>query len=318
VVTTNTSGQVPADAGEADAVASLLGRLAGQRARLLDVVGTLSEEELDRTPEPGGWTARQQLAHLAEMEGIWLSWALSIAYSPECQVGLRGQSPTPSIHQAHTRSGPELLDSLEEARDRTIEAVAALTPRQLARRGYHRWFGPLTTLQCLRAIYRHDRMHTEQILEQPSSIRMPDLPDPAEAGGWFTITRRVAWADTDTSRAWAFTVAQRYAEEAEVAFLTDADVLELLYPHLPRIYVEAKYVTPAYFNQEVDVDLALTRLGSSSLHLVFRILRGATLCAAGRVGAAYVGHDGRAAQLPGEVRAALSPRLRPEKDKPWD
>jgi DinB superfamily len=62
-------------AGDADdARASLLGRLAEQRAELLEVIGGLSEEDLDRVPGPGAWNARQQLAHLAEMEGIWLAW----------------------------------------------------------------------------------------------------------------------------------------------------------------------------------------------------------------------------------------------------
>jgi acyl-CoA thioester hydrolase len=303
---------------DADARSALLDRMAQQRGRLLDVIAALAEEELDRPPEPGAWTARQQLAHLAEMEGIWLRWALSIADSPECQVGERGQSPTPSVQFARSRSRGELLDALAAARCRTTEAAAGLTSRRLAYRGYHRWFGPLTTLQCLKAIYRHDRMHTEQILGEQTSIRLPEPPDPAEAEGWFTLTRRVAWADTDASRAWTFLAALRYAEEAEVAFLSGAGVLELLYPRLPRVYARARYVAPAHFNQEVDVDLALARLDHSSLHFAFRVLRGAAVCATGRVGAAYVGGDGRARRLPEEARAALAPLLRPDKDRPWD
>jgi acyl-CoA thioesterase FadM/uncharacterized damage-inducible protein DinB len=310
--------QVPASTGTAAAASLLIERLAQQRARVLDVVGAMSEEQLDLAPAAGEWTPRQQLAHLAEMEGIWRSWAMTIARSPECQVGERGQSATPSVETAHGRGRAELLDAMAAARAQTLQALGELTPRQLARRGYHRWFGPLTTLQCLRAIYRHDRMHTEQILGQPTSIRLPDPPETGEREGWFTLTRRVAWADTDASGAWSFVAAQRYAEEAEVAFLTAADVLDLLYPHLPRAYVEARYATPAYFPQEVDIDLALVRIGRSSLHFVFRVLRGATVCAAGRLGAAYIGAGGTSTELPAEVRTALAPRVRPDKDQRWD
>lgn len=297
--------------------AELFEKLRDERARLLGMVEGSSEEELDRALAPGEWTVRQQLAHLAEMEGIWLAWALSIARSSRCQVGDRGQTPTPSVERGAEQSREELLGALGEARRRTIAAAARLGPRELARRGQHRWFGPLSTLQCLRAIYRHDRMHVEQILGQPTSVRLPEAVDPGDSEGWFRWTRRVGWSDVDASMAWTFTAVQRYAEEAEVELLREADVLDLLYPRLPRVHVEASYLAPVHFDEEVDVELAVARLGRSSIGYRFRVLRGPTLCAEGRMTGACVGEDGRALELPEEARSALEARLRAEGGGTW-
>jgi acyl-CoA thioesterase FadM/uncharacterized damage-inducible protein DinB len=288
------------------------------RDGLLAVVGELSDEQLDRAPAAGEWTPREQLAHLSEMEGIWLSWALHVARDPGCQFGHRHQTPTPSVDAAAEWSRERLIEKLSDAREQTAAAVAELTSRQLDHVGYHRWFGAMTALQCLKAIYRHDRMHTEQILARPTSFHLPPLPATVDGDGWFTVTRRVAWSETDPSSAYQFSDVLRYAEDAETAFLRRAAVLPLLYPRLPRIYAEVRYRAPAYFDQEIDVDLALVRLGRSSLHFAFRVLRGPTLCAEGRMGAVAVDESGSGRPLPEEARALLAGYERPDLEVKWD
>jgi acyl-CoA thioesterase FadM len=210
-----------------------------------------------------------------------------------------------------------LVERLSEARAQTAAAVAGLLPRQLDHVGYHRWFGAMTALQCLKAIYRHDRMHTEQILDRPTSFHLPPLPDSADDAGWFTVSRRVAWSETDPSNAYQFTAVLRYAEDAETALLRRAAVLPLLFPRLPRIYAEARYRAPAFFDQELDVDIALVRMGRSSLHYAFRIFRGPTLCAEGRMGAVAVDSSGSSRPLPDEARALLGGYVRSEVAPRW-
>ena len=285
------------------------------RESALSVVAGLSEADLDRAPAPQEWTPRQQVAHLAEMEVVWLSWALQVAAAPGCQIGHRHQTPTAGIDRLSATD--ELLERLADARRASIEAIAGLAPDQWDHVGYHRWFGPMTTRQCLKAIYRHDRMHTEQMLQRPTTFTLPPLPDAAAQPGWFTVTRRVAWSETDPTGAYQFAQVLRYAEDAETALLRHAGVLSLLHPRLPRIYADASYATPAYFDQELDVDVALVRIGRSSLHYRFRVLRGPTICAEGRLGAAFVDESGQSHALPPLVRQRLAPHLRPELATPW-
>lgn len=146
--------------------------------------------------------------------------------------------------------------------------------------------------------------------------RIHDHADPNEAGSdtWFTVSRRVAWSDTDPSSAYTFTSALRYAEDAEVEFLRQTGTLRILYPHVPRIYVEARYFTPARFDDEIEVAIALVRIGRSSLHFLFRITRDSTLCAVGRLGTACIGEGGESMELPSAAREFLMPHLRDASD----
>jgi acyl-CoA thioester hydrolase len=119
-----------------------------------------------------------------------------------------------------------------------------------------------------------------------------------------TYRRRVPWADTDPSRAWMFTAVLRYVEEAEVELLRKAGVLDQLYQHLPRVYAQASYRRPAYFDDEVEVSLAVARIGASSLHYDFCVRRDGETAAEGRLGVVYV-VDGVKAPIPPSVRQAL-------------
>lgn len=121
----------------------------------------------------------------------------------------------------------------------------------------------------------------------------------------FSYRRRVAWTDVDPSGNYQFSTALRYVEEAEIAWLRELGVLDVLYPHLPRTFVRADYKAPAKFDEVVDVELTIARLGSSSIEFGFTIRRDETSCATGVLGAAYIGDDGRSAELPAVVRTAL-------------
>jgi YbgC/YbaW family acyl-CoA thioester hydrolase len=118
--------------------------------------------------------------------------------------------------------------------------------------------------------------------------------------------RRVAWGDTDASGAWTFCAALRYVEDAEVELLREASVLGDLYGSLPRIYVEARYVRPARFDDVVEVRLSLDRVGRTSLHYHFEIVVDGDVAAEGRLGAALIDQSGKAAALPEHVRASLN------------
>lgn len=124
---------------------------------------------------------------------------------------------------------------------------------------------------------------------------------------WLRHSRQVTWSDTDPSGAYTFVSALQYVEDAEVRLWRALGLIDTLYPRLPRIYVRADYHTPARFGDEVDVYLAIARVGRSSIHLDFRIQNGQSLCASGRIGLTLVDDSYRAAELPSGVREALAP-----------
>jgi hypothetical protein len=70
----------------------------------------------------------------------------------------------------------ELEARLNAARAATLDSLSLLTRQDLEQTGRHRWFGPMSVLQCLRAIYRHDRVHTDQMQGRETTFRFPPLP----------------------------------------------------------------------------------------------------------------------------------------------
>lgn len=125
----------------------------------------------------------------------------------------------------------------------------------------------------------------------------------------FQYTRRVGWTEVDPSGNYQFTAALRYVEEAEIAWLRELGVLDALFPRMPRTFVRADFREPARFEDVVTVGLDVGRVGRSSVEYVFRIGRDGTVCAAGTLGSAFLGDDGRSAPLPSQAREALEAQL---------
>jgi len=117
--------------------------------------------------------------------------------------------------------------------------------------------------------------------------------------------RRVAWVDTDAGGRIHFTAAFRWAESAETGLCRDAGLLEDWGDH-PRRQVEAEFLVPLRFEDEVEIELRPERVGTTSVTYAWEIRRGGELCVRGRHTAVHVGADGRPAPLPGTMRRAFS------------
>ena len=281
----------------------LLATLAESRATLLDTVSSMPDEERLATPIPDEWTAHQQIAHLAEMENIWLDWALEIAHHPGAVVGEPNLTVTPSVDTAHAEEFDLLIQRLTRSRQRTIAAIDRISADEIRRVGCHRLFGPMSVLQCLRAIYRHDRVHERQICHQEPRFVFPK--EPQGLGRAVNYDRRVRWAECDASSVWRFTAVLSFVEEAEVELLREVGILDDLYGRIPRTYVEAQYKRPARFDDLVTVHLALTRIGDTSLHYDFAVFESGELAVRGRLGTAFVDADGASERLPSGSRLLL-------------
>jgi uncharacterized damage-inducible protein DinB len=148
----------------------LLQKLESHRQELVHQVEEMSEEEAGRRPAEGEWSAKEQLAHLAVFERLWLEWTMKVRDEPGCEVGPPSPNP-PAYPEAETRSVADLLQELASARADTLAAIERLTDDELKRRGKHRLFGEMSVLQMLRSLYRHDRMHMDQMAGREGSFR---------------------------------------------------------------------------------------------------------------------------------------------------
>jgi acyl-CoA thioester hydrolase len=93
---------------------------------------------------------------------------------------------------------------------------------------------------------------------------------------------RVAWVDTDAGGRIHFTAAFRWAEAAETALLRTLGLLEG-WADYPRRAVEAEYLAVLRFEDEFELELAVERLGRSSITYGWEIRRTARSASAAAI-----------------------------------
>lgn len=130
----------------------------------------------------------------------------------------------------------------------------------------------------------------------------------------FRLQRRVDFCDTDLAGIVHFSNFFRYMEAGEVAFLKSRGLNVNLEWNgekigFPRVSVTCDYVSPAKFDELLDIDVTLERLGGKSVTYAFAFSRDGTPLARGkmtsvccRVGA---NHKLEAIEIPAEIRSRI-------------
>ncbi len=137
-----------------------------------DIVASVkgrSIEELGRRPAPGEWSALDQLEHHLLTEGIWTAMIERAVGEDRPDLSelwsslRRAEEPNPFPPPAEPRDLDSLLAALAERHARTLALLDSVPDDAFSRVGRDTGFGDLTVLQMFRGIYRHYRMHIDQI-----------------------------------------------------------------------------------------------------------------------------------------------------------
>jgi len=150
-------------------VDELLSKMAEERATLLATLETVDEEQAAVRPPEGegeaGWSVKEQLAHLAEMEVSYREWVRR-ALTEDGPDVTTGNHPDPVVYphaEAHEATVAQHVAELVKQRERTLEVIDSIPLEGYERTASNRLFGELNVMQWLRSYYRHDRMHAAQI-----------------------------------------------------------------------------------------------------------------------------------------------------------
>lgn len=156
-------------------VDELLAKMAEERATLLAALEGVDEAQAHVRPPEGegeaGWSVKEQLAHLAEMEVSYREWVRRALVEDNPDV-TEGNTPDPVTHphaNAHDATVAQHIAELVQQRERTLQVVESIPLEGYDRTASNRLFGELNVLQWLRSYYRHDRMHAAQIEGRESS-----------------------------------------------------------------------------------------------------------------------------------------------------
>src|SRR5262245_55549007 len=141
----------------------------GYRAVAEALVGA-TDEELDLRPEPGKWSAREAVHHLADSEMTAAVRArLLIAVDRPQIVGFDQEEFARRLH--YDRPIEASLEAFKSARRATAELLDRLTETEWAREGTHTEHGRYTLERWLEIYANHAHGHAEQILVARDAAR---------------------------------------------------------------------------------------------------------------------------------------------------
>lgn len=163
----------------ADERTDLERKLESERRTLIESVQALEDGAAAR-PAPGDeWSVKQQLAHLATAERLYarcVRRAIERDGADTADLWPASQEPT-DFADAQTRPLTDLVAEVQAARSETLALVTELAESDWQRQGAGTPFGDLTVGQFLKSLYRHDRMHIDQIAGREPAYK-PQIQDP--------------------------------------------------------------------------------------------------------------------------------------------
>ena len=160
-------------------IRELVEKMTEEREKLLGQIEALGEADAAASPADaegpsgeGQWSAKQQCAHLAEMETAYRAWVERALAEDNPDVSrVRGEPVAIPLEEAQAHTLADLTRQLREQRAKTLALIERLRPEQFERTATQPMFGALTVMQWLRSYYRHDRMHQAQIAGRASSYQ---------------------------------------------------------------------------------------------------------------------------------------------------
>lgn len=129
-----------------------------------------------------------------------------------------------------------------------------------------------------------------------------------------STSRAVRFQDVDAAGTVYYARVFEYFGDAYVALLERGgiDLRHMLAAKevlAPLVHAEADYLSPLRFGDEIDVEVATTRVGRSSITIGYRILSGSRLCAVGHTVHVFVdAATFQSREVPPGIRAALTSR----------
>jgi acyl-CoA thioester hydrolase len=115
---------------------------------------------------------------------------------------------------------------------------------------------------------------------------------------------RVRWVDTDASGRIHYTAAFRWVELVETELFRRHQLMDGR-DRYPRRHVEAEYLQPISFDDELELELTVEKIGTSSISFSWIARRADETVARGTQTVVHVSENGRPAPLPDAVRQRL-------------
>jgi hypothetical protein len=138
---------------------ALVCRLKTQHLALAEMVKSLDEQHLNRYPEPGKWSIKDNIAHLVSYQPVFIARVHQM---------LKGNTPVFSAYRADNEpdfieaqgwSLTDLLNKLNGNRRQILELLTSLPDDQLLLKGTHPKYGTLSIVEWTEFFLLHEAHH---------------------------------------------------------------------------------------------------------------------------------------------------------------
>ncbi len=141
-------------------------RLRTQLDCLPAILAGVSEESLNRRPNPEKWSARENLAHLARYHEMFLERIERIRNEDRPLLARYAAENDPEWLRWAAMPLGEVLARLRALRVELLERVQKLSKAELSRSAVHSRFGEMTLVQWLEFFLLHEAHHLLVVMQR--------------------------------------------------------------------------------------------------------------------------------------------------------
>jgi len=132
--------------------------------------------ELDYAPEPGNWSVRQILCHMADSEIVGADRFRRVIAEDNPTILNYDQDAWATRLDYHRRKISQALETFRRMRAENHELLKELPETAFARMATHSKRGPISLLDLLRIYTEHAEKHARQILAVRESYKQSGQP----------------------------------------------------------------------------------------------------------------------------------------------
>ncbi len=141
-------------------------RLKTQLDCLPIILAGVSEDTLNRRPNPDKWSARENLAHLARYHEMFLQRIERIRKEQNPELARYAAENDPEWPRWMALPVNEVLARLRSLRAEMLALVEKLSPAELSRTAIHSRFGEMTLIQWLEFFLLHEGHHLLVVMQR--------------------------------------------------------------------------------------------------------------------------------------------------------
>jgi uncharacterized damage-inducible protein DinB len=138
---------------------SALDRLRTQHLSLTPQIAGLSDERIERSPAPGKWSIRDNVAHLTKYQLVFIERMHTLLSIHEPVFEAYRAENDPEFPRWLNKSIAQLTEELNKDRLILISLLTKMGNSELKRIGVHKKFGKLTVLDWTEFFLLHEAHH---------------------------------------------------------------------------------------------------------------------------------------------------------------